>query len=93
MKRKHSHTQTICRQQLTNCLSVFDNFWGLAHKIFQDNDLGKLIEKARDIYRIHEHYFDKTLVNNDLDKTFDDFIQICNFLEQDPQWIYSSWVM
>lgn len=44
------------------------------------------------MYRTHGHYFDKTLVNNDLDKTFDDLVQICNSLEQDPQWIYSSWV-
>ena len=26
------HTQTICRQQLTNFLSVFDHFVGLALK-------------------------------------------------------------
>ena len=26
------HTQTICRQKLTNCLRVFDHFVGLALK-------------------------------------------------------------
>ena len=34
------HTQTICRQQPTNCLSVFDHFVGLALK-----GLRKLIEE------------------------------------------------
>ena len=34
------HTQTICRQQPTNCLSVFDHFVGLPLKglIFKDLD-------------------------------------------------------
>ena len=27
-----NHTQTIRRQQLTNCLSVFDHFWELGLK-------------------------------------------------------------
>ena len=29
------HTQTICRQQPTNCLSVFDHFVGLALKVLK----------------------------------------------------------
>ena len=35
MRQPHKvvkHHQTIRRQQLTNCLSVFDHFVGLAHK-------------------------------------------------------------
>ena len=31
------HTQTICRQQPTNCLSVFDHFVNLALKGLKDN--------------------------------------------------------
>ena len=33
------HTQTICRQQPTNCSSVFDNFVGLALKGLTDGSL------------------------------------------------------
>lgn len=58
----------------------------------QDNELDDLVEKARDMHRTHGHYFDKTLVNSDLDKTFDELLAIFDSLEQDPQWIYSSWV-
>ena len=33
------HTQTICRQQPTNCLSVFDHFLGLALEGLKDHSL------------------------------------------------------
>ena len=35
MRQPHKmvkQTQAICQQQLTNCLSVFDHFMGLARK-------------------------------------------------------------
>ena len=34
------HTQTICWQKLTNCLSVFDDFVGLALKGLKKGDSG-----------------------------------------------------
>ena len=37
------HTQTIRRQQLTNCLSVFDHFEGLALKSLRIFDLYEII--------------------------------------------------
>lgn len=62
------------------------------HVRLKDNELDDLVEKARDMHRTHGHYFDKTLFNSDLDKTFDELLAIFDSLEQDPQWIYSSWV-
>ena len=38
------HTQTICRQQSTNCLSVFDNFVGFVLKGLKEN-LSKVFGK------------------------------------------------
>ena len=40
------HTQTIRRQQLTNCLSVFDHFVGLAIEGLKMHDIsGKQAKK------------------------------------------------
>ena len=59
---------------------------------FQKNELDELVEKARDMSRNFGHYFDRVIVNNDLDATFDEIINVCNHLESDPQWVPSSWV-
>ena len=37
------HTQTIHRQQLTNCLNVFDQFVGLALKGLTTDDMFQLL--------------------------------------------------
>lgn len=55
-------------------------------------ELDDLIEKARDMNRSYGHYFDKVIINNDLDSTFEEIIEICDHLETDPQWVPSSWV-
>eukprot|EP00111_Clytia_hemisphaerica_P016102 TCONS_00047658-protein len=56
------------------------------------NELDELIEKARDMSRNYGHFFDKVLINNDLDGVFDEILDICNQLESEPQWVPSSWV-
>ena len=44
------HTQTICWQKPTNCLSVFDHFVGLMLKGLKDSYLEKKI-----LYRIEDN--------------------------------------
>ena len=40
------HTQTIRRQQPTNCLSAFDHFWGLVLKgLTQENMKAPVVVK------------------------------------------------
>ena len=52
------HTQTICRQQPTNCLTVFDHFVGLAFKglklsisvPFYFHQIFHIVERKLDIF-------------------------------------------
>ncbi|XP_057315280.1 protein PALS1-like [Hydractinia symbiolongicarpus] len=58
----------------------------------KDKELDDVIEKARDMNRKYGHYFDRTIVNSDLDRAYNELLEICDFLETQPQWVPSSWV-
>lgn len=48
-------------------------------------------ESAR-IRRAYGHYFDLTIVNDNLDKAFDKLQEAVERLFEEPQWVPVSWV-
>lgn len=48
-------------------------------------------ESAR-IRRAYSHYFDLTIVNDNLDKAFDQLQEAVEQLLTEPQWVPVSWV-
>lgn len=38
------------------------------------------------------HYFEKTIVNTDLERTFDELRQVIDKLDVEAQWVPASWV-
>ncbi|CAG0894381.1 unnamed protein product [Darwinula stevensoni] len=58
----------------------------------KDEELKSLIEKARDMEAKYGHYLDLTLVNVDLERTYQQLIHEINLLEREPQWVPVTWL-
>lgn len=58
----------------------------------QENDLKKTVDESARIRRAYSHYFDLTIVNDNLDKAFDMLQEAVERLFIEPQWVPVSWV-
>ncbi|KAG9345177.1 hypothetical protein JZ751_009720 [Albula glossodonta] len=57
-----------------------------------DTDLKKTVDESARIQRAYSHYFDLTIVNNNLDKAFEELQAAVNRLCTEPQWVPVNWV-
>lgn len=57
-----------------------------------DDELKTIIEKAREMEDTYSHYFDMIIVNQDLDRAYDELLAEINRLELEPQWVPVQWV-
>ncbi|KAK3698826.1 hypothetical protein QZH41_016036 [Actinostola sp. cb2023] len=57
-----------------------------------DNELHSLIDYGRQMEDTYGHLFDYTIVNTNLERTFDEILQVIDRLERDPDWAPVSWV-
>ncbi|KFO25270.1 Pancreatic prohormone [Fukomys damarensis] len=55
-------------------------------------DLRRTVEESGRIQRGYGHYFDLTLVNSNLDRTFRELQAAMDKLRTEPQWVPVSWV-
>lgn len=60
--------------------------------IFQDDELKMIIEKARKMEEEFGHYFDLIIVNQDVDRSYDELLAELNRLELEPQWVPVQWM-
>ncbi|XP_071388918.1 MAGUK p55 subfamily member 6a isoform X1 [Centroberyx affinis] len=65
---------------------------GLTTKLLTENDLKKTVDESARIRRAYSHYFDLTIVNDNLDKAFDKLQEAVERLSLEPQWVPVSWV-
>uniref|UniRef100_A0A8C9XNC7 Protein associated with LIN7 2, MAGUK p55 family member a n=1 Tax=Sander lucioperca TaxID=283035 RepID=A0A8C9XNC7_SANLU len=65
---------------------------GLTTKLLTENDLKKTVDESARIRRAYSHYFDLTIVNDNLDKAFDQLQEVVERLFIEPQWVPVSWV-
>uniref|UniRef100_A0A6D2VZ46 Protein associated with LIN7 2, MAGUK p55 family member a n=1 Tax=Takifugu rubripes TaxID=31033 RepID=A0A6D2VZ46_TAKRU len=65
---------------------------GLTTKLLTENDLKKTVDESARIRRAYSHYFDLTIVNDNLDKAFDKLQEAVEQLLTEPQWVPVSWV-
>ncbi|XP_052768272.1 protein PALS1-like isoform X2 [Mya arenaria] len=57
----------------------------------KDDDLRDIIERAREMEDKFGHMFDYILVNQDMDKAFDELVTEINRIEVEPQWVPVEW--
>ncbi|XP_041726371.1 protein PALS2 isoform X2 [Coregonus clupeaformis] len=58
----------------------------------QEMDLKKTVDESARIRRAYSHYFDLTIVNDNLDKAFEQLQVAVEQLCSEPQWVPVSWV-
>ena len=51
-----------------------------------------MVDKGREMEETYGHYFEKTIVNTDLERTFDELRQVIDKLDVETQWVPASWV-
>ncbi|XP_053309876.1 MAGUK p55 subfamily member 2 isoform X2 [Spea bombifrons] len=65
---------------------------GLTAKQLSDAELLRIIEESERLQQAYGHFFDLSLVNSDLDQTFQDLQVALEKLRTEPQWVPVSWV-
>ncbi|XP_045553046.1 protein PALS2 isoform X1 [Salmo salar] len=65
---------------------------GLTTKLLTETDLKKTVDESARIRRAYSHYFDLTIVNDNLDKAFEQLQVAVEQLCSEPQWVPVSWV-
>ncbi|RVE62592.1 hypothetical protein OJAV_G00158560 [Oryzias javanicus] len=65
---------------------------GLTTKLLTENDLKKTVDESARIRRGYSHYFDLTIVNDNLDRAFEQLLDAAERLFIEPQWVPVSWV-
>ncbi|XP_071252064.1 MAGUK p55 subfamily member 6a isoform X2 [Salvelinus alpinus] len=65
---------------------------GLTTKLLTETDLKKTVDESARIRRVYSHYFDLTIVNDNLDKAFEQLQAAVEQLCSEPQWVPISWV-
>lgn len=76
-------TRVDCRQSRADRRRFLD---------FQDAELREMVDKAREMEETYGHYFDKTIVNTDLERTFDELRLAIDKLDTEAQWVPAFWV-
>ncbi|XP_078715724.1 protein PALS2-like isoform X3 [Lampetra fluviatilis] len=65
---------------------------GLTAKHLTDADLKKTVDESARIQRAYIHYFDLTIVNDNMDEAFANLRAYLERLVKEPQWVPISWV-
>ncbi|XP_053483997.1 MAGUK p55 subfamily member 6a isoform X2 [Ictalurus furcatus] len=65
---------------------------GITTKLLTETDLKKTVDESARIKRAYNHYFDLTIVNDNLDKAFEKLQAAVEQLCAEPQWVPVNWV-
>ncbi|KAI3358482.1 hypothetical protein L3Q82_014905 [Scortum barcoo] len=65
---------------------------GITTKQLTDVDLRKTVDESARIQRAYNHYFDLTIMNDNLDKAFETLQAAVDKLCSEPQWVPVNWV-
>ncbi|XP_048007721.1 MAGUK p55 subfamily member 6a isoform X1 [Megalobrama amblycephala] len=65
---------------------------GITTKLLTETDLKKTVDESARIKRAYNHYFDLTIVNDNLDKAFEKLQEAVEQLATQPQWVPLNWV-
>ncbi len=65
------------------------------HLLFavQDTDFQKCLEEAEQIEKLYSHFFDATIVNEDIDIAYEELLTVIKKFTTGPQWVPTGWVM
>ena len=58
----------------------------------QERDFRKTLEESAEIERNYKQYFDMSIVNDNMDDTYNKLRKAIETLSTEPQWVPTSWV-
>lgn len=58
----------------------------------QEDELRNIIESARVIEQKYVQYFDETIRNIDLSRSYAELLRLINKLDTEPQWVPAAWL-
>nr|XP_039260629.1 MAGUK p55 subfamily member 5-like isoform X1 [Styela clava] len=61
-------------------------------KQIKEDELRNIIENARVIETKYAHYFDETIRNTDLSRSYAELLRHINKLDTEPQWVPAAWL-
>lgn len=59
---------------------------------FQEDDFKKTLEESSCLQRTYEKYIDTVIVNEDMDKTFLQIVEVLETMVNQHQWVPVNWV-
>jgi guanylate kinase len=62
------------------------------NKPVSERDISKTVEESKRLEREYSNFFDCVLVNENIDETFEQLMEILDQLNSDPQWVPVGWV-
>lgn len=65
---------------------------GKTDKIKTERDFRKTLEESAEIERNYKQYFDMSIVNDNMDDTYNKLRKAIETLSTEPQWVPTSWV-
>ncbi len=74
------------------CLSPETEFKFDLFLLLQDDEFHSMIRAGEKINFLYGHWFDLTIVNEDLTLAFEELVRAVRRLDQDAQWVPASWV-
>ena len=58
----------------------------------QDASVARLLKDSKSLEKAYRHWFDLTIVNNDIEQTIETLLHAVSTANSSPQWIPVSWV-
>lgn len=65
---------------------------GMASRQLSDGELLRIVDESERIQQAYGHYFDLSLVNSDLDQSFQEMLAALEKLRTEAQWVPVGWV-
>ncbi|XP_042866332.1 protein PALS2-like isoform X4 [Penaeus japonicus] len=60
--------------------------------LYEEDDFKRTMEDSAKLQRAYDKYFDKVIINNDLDDTYTQIMEAVERLAMEPQWVPVTWV-
>ena len=58
----------------------------------QDASVARLIKDSNSLEKVYRHWFDLTVVNNDIEQTIETVLEAVSQTNSSAQWIPVSWI-
>ena len=77
---------------IVTTIVCYCHYYSVSSLLLQGDEMEQLFWASQQIEIHYAPYFDSTVVNDDLNVSFDLLLEVIEKIEQEPQWVPSSWI-